>query len=51
LANVANVYLFASSTPVGDPHLPHQLAEFAAMENVAYKVVHFAWLDLLRAGI
>jgi hypothetical protein len=41
LANVANVYLFAASTSVGDPRLPHQLAEFAAMEDVAYKVVHF----------
>jgi hypothetical protein len=41
LANVANVYLFAASTSVGDPRLPHQLAEFAAMENVPYKVVHF----------
>jgi lysophospholipase L1-like esterase len=41
LANVANVYLFASSTSVGDPRLPHQLAEFAAMEDVTYKVVHF----------
>jgi lysophospholipase L1-like esterase len=41
LANVANVYLFASSTSVGDPRLPHQLAEFAAMEDVPYNVVHF----------
>jgi hypothetical protein len=41
LANVANVYLFAASTSVGDPRLPHQLAEFAAMEDVPYKVVHF----------
>jgi hypothetical protein len=41
LTNVANVYLFAASTSVGDPRLPHQLAEFAAMENVPYKVVHF----------
>jgi GDSL-like Lipase/Acylhydrolase family len=41
LANVANVYLFAASTSVGDPRLPHLLAEFDAMEDVAYKVVHF----------
>jgi GDSL-like Lipase/Acylhydrolase family len=41
LANVANVYLFASSASVGDPSLPHQLAEFAAMDDVPYKVVHF----------
>jgi hypothetical protein len=41
LANVANVYLFAASTSVGDPRLPHQLAEFAAMEDVPYNVVHF----------
>lgn len=41
LADVANVYLFAASTSVGDPRLPHQLAEFAAMEAVPFKVVHF----------
>ena len=41
LAKVANVYLFAASTSVGDPRLPHQLAEFAAMEAVLFKVVHF----------
>ena len=28
LVGVANVYLFAASTSVGDPRLPHQLAEF-----------------------
>ena len=32
LAGVANVYLMASSTSVGDPRLPHQIREFAAME-------------------
>jgi hypothetical protein len=31
----------AVSTSVGDPRLPHQIAEFAAMENVAFRVVHF----------
>lgn len=41
LAHVANVYLFAASTSVGDPRLPHQLAEFAAMEAVPFNVVHF----------
>jgi hypothetical protein len=41
LANIANVYLFASSTSVGDPRLPRQLAEFASMENVPFRVVHF----------
>lgn len=41
LADVANVYRFAASTCVGDPRLPHQLAEFAAMEAVPFKVVHF----------
>jgi hypothetical protein len=41
LAGVANVYLFASSTSVGDPRLTHQLDEFAAMENVPFAVVHF----------
>lgn len=37
----ANVYLFAASTSVGDPRLPHQLAEFAAMEGVIFRVIHF----------
>jgi hypothetical protein len=41
LANVANVYLFAASTSVGDPRLTHQLGEFSAMEAVPFKVVHF----------
>jgi hypothetical protein len=41
LAGVANVYLMASSTSVGDPRLPHQIAEFAAMEGVRFTVVHF----------
>ena len=41
LANVANVYLFAASTSIGDPRLPRQLAEFAVMEAVPFNVVHF----------
>jgi hypothetical protein len=41
LDDLANVYLFAASTSIGDPRLPHQLAEFAAMEAVPFKVVHF----------
>jgi hypothetical protein len=41
LSGIANVYLMAVSTSVGDPRLPHQIAEFAAMENVAFRVVHF----------
>jgi hypothetical protein len=41
LAGTANVYLFASSTCVGDPRLPHQFAEFGAMERVPFRVVHF----------
>src|ERR1700730_15514555 len=41
LRGVANVYLMASSTSVGDPRLPHQIAEFAAMERVRFRVVHF----------
>ena len=40
LAGVANVYLMASSTSVGDPRLPHQIADFAAMEKVRFRVVH-----------
>jgi lysophospholipase L1-like esterase len=41
LAGVANIYLMASSTSVGDPRLPHQIREFAAMENVPFRIVHF----------
>jgi lysophospholipase L1-like esterase len=41
LDGVANIYLMASSTSVGDPRLPHQIAEFAAMEGVRFSVVHF----------
>ena len=41
LAKIANVYLFAASTSVGDPRLLHQLAEFSRMEAVPFNVVHF----------
>jgi hypothetical protein len=41
LAGKANVYLMASSTSVGDPRLPHQIAEFAQLEGVRFQVVHF----------
>lgn len=41
LAGVANIYLMASSTSVGDPRLPHQIAEFSTMERVHFRVVHF----------
>ena len=41
LAAIANVYLFATSASVGDPRLARQLDEFASMENVPFKVVHF----------
>jgi len=41
LLNVANVYLFATSASIGDPRLARQLDEFASMENVPFKVVHF----------
>lgn len=41
LAGTANVYLMASSASVGDPRLPHQIAEFSAMEKVRFRVVHF----------
>ena len=41
LSDVANVYLMSSSTSVGDPRLPKQLAEFTAMEAVSFRVVHF----------
>ena len=41
LAKIANVYLFAASTSLGDPRLVHQLAEFSKMESVPFRVVHF----------
>jgi hypothetical protein len=41
LAGMANVYLMASSISVGDPRLPREIREFAAMENVPFRVVHF----------
>jgi hypothetical protein len=41
LDGVANVYLMASSTSVGDPRLPLQISEFARLENVHFRVVHF----------
>ena len=41
LEGVANVYLMASSTSVGDPRLSREIAEFAAMERVRFSVVHF----------
>ena len=41
LNGVANVYLLAVSTSVGDPRLSRQIAEFAAMENVPFRIVHF----------
>jgi lysophospholipase L1-like esterase len=41
LAGIANVYLMASSTSVGDPRLPRQIREFAAMEHVPFRIVHF----------
>jgi hypothetical protein len=41
LKGMANVYLMASSACVGDPRLSNQVAEFAAMEHVPFRVVHF----------
>src|SRR5437660_8041981 len=41
LGGIANVYLLASSTSVGDPRLPRQIAEFAALQSVTFAVVHF----------
>jgi hypothetical protein len=41
LQGKANVYLFATSACAGDPRLPAQLAEFFAMENVPFRVIHF----------
>ena len=41
LRGVANVYLLASSTSVGDPRLSRQIAEFAATQRVSFAVIHF----------
>src|SRR3981081_994778 len=41
LSGIANVYLMASSTSVGDPRLPNQIAEFASLYRVSFAVVHF----------
>lgn len=41
LEGVANVYLMASSTSVGDPRLPYQISEFARLENIHFRVIHF----------
>ncbi|HEY1985648.1 MAG TPA: SGNH/GDSL hydrolase family protein [Terracidiphilus sp.] len=41
LTGIANVYLMASSTCVGDPRLPRQITEFANLEHVRFRIVHF----------
>jgi hypothetical protein len=41
LGGIANVYLLASSTSVGDARLPRQIAEFATLQGVPFAVVHF----------
>ena len=41
LSGIANVSLMASSTSVGDPRLPRQISEFAALQGVSFAVVHF----------
>jgi len=41
LSGIANVYLMASSTSVGDPRLERQIKDFAATEKVHFRVVHF----------
>jgi hypothetical protein len=40
LTGSANVYLFATSTSLGDPRLPKQLAEFWLLEGVQFRVIH-----------
>lgn len=41
LQGKANVYLLACSISVGDPRLPKEIAMFAKMEGVRFRVVHF----------
>lgn len=42
LAYFANVYLFASSTALGNPRLPGQLAEFWSMQGVRLQGIHLS---------
>ena len=41
LSSIANIYLMASSTSVADPRLRRQIAEFAALQDVSFVVIHF----------
>lgn len=41
LEGIANVYLMATSTSIGDPRLPRQIANFASLERIRFDVVHF----------
>jgi len=41
LEGIANVYLMATSTSIGDPRLPRQIAEFVSLEKIRFEVVHF----------
>lgn len=41
LTGKANVYLMATSASVGDPRLPLQIADFAAVQAVHFSLVHF----------
>jgi hypothetical protein len=41
LDGVANVYLMASSSSVGDPRLLRQITEFAALQHVSFALIHF----------
>ncbi|MBS1804806.1 MAG: SGNH/GDSL hydrolase family protein [Acidobacteria bacterium] len=41
LTGIANVYLMASSTSVGDPRIEQQIEQFVKMEKVRFRVVHF----------
>jgi hypothetical protein len=40
LAGIANVYLMASSTLLGDPRLAAQIAEFGVLGDVSFRVLH-----------
>jgi hypothetical protein len=41
LEGIANIYLMATSTSIGDPRLPRQIAEFVSLEQIRFEVVHF----------
>src|SRR5260221_5147043 len=42
LSGIANVYLLASSTSVGDPRLPHRFAKLPSLKELSSALFHFS---------